>query len=201
MSDELKRFRDLYGGKAGYVSVYADGLEVPWCPLSIGKYLDILRKTDFVPPEEVDDLIFSSSVTDPYLVETADFSKSGTVTTTASSILANSWANSEEEFDLVLNYYRHHISQAVAEECVLTILIAFPSYTPDDVYDMDFETLMHRLALAERKLLETGVLKEPLKFTKQEKPQEKSEPLNKHLRPQKPQQQKEEDKTVFDVMK
>jgi hypothetical protein len=42
------------------------------------------------------------------------------------------------------------------------IVQAFPGYTPDDLYAMNIYKLMDRLALAERKLLETGFLNEPI---------------------------------------
>jgi hypothetical protein len=162
MSDFSDKFRKLYGPKALFVSIFPDGTEVPWHPLTIGQYIDSVSKPDL--QEDIEDNIFRQCVTEKYLTDHLDEFKAGTVNTVVNAISVHSIPNTPEELESVLNSYRYLVHENIFEQLVLLICRAFPSYSPRDIYSMDFQEFIHTVALAESKLLQTGILTEPVKI-------------------------------------
>jgi len=92
----------------------------------------------------------------------------------AATILSSSGPQSVNE----LNYYfeaNRGLVQNAMHQIVSLVCQAFPGYTPDQVYDMDYEVLMQRAALAEDKLIKTGFLNEKVIFEQQGLSQEQQE--------------------------
>lgn len=158
MGDFLSKLRFRYGRQASFVTVFQDGTEVPWNPLSIGQYAKHLREQD----ENTEDNIFDSCVTDDYLKSRASVMKAGVVSTVVAGILAASAPSSIDDYQFSLNYFRHVVRDNLIDQMTILICQAFPSYTPTQVQGMIFEEFMYTLALAEKKLLDMGILTEPL---------------------------------------
>ena len=154
--------------KPPFLTILPDGLEVPWKPLTVGEYLKLISDP-YLSFDELEDIIFSKCVLDEYLVNKIDTIKAGIIPTVVSGILANSVPNNLQESQMLLDYYRVQVDKNYLEELVLTILLAFPAYKPEDVYELDLQDLMYRLALAERKLLITGMLQKPFNLFDPEK--------------------------------
>lgn len=156
------------------MTILPDGTEVPWTPLSIGAYSKFMR--DHRPPDEVEESIFDECVTDEYVKSKAQTSKAGNVSTVVLNVLSASAPSTVEEYQLALNYFRYVVHESLIDQMVIHICQAFSGYTPRDVYDMDLDEFMHTVALAERKLLDAGILVEPLQITPMESPQQKPQP-------------------------
>lgn len=159
--------REQYGDV--FVSETPDGLIIPWKPLSIGDYFEYENRfaMNLMPPSILEDEIFKKCVTDKVLVDGIDRLKAGTVTTVVATIMQNSGPVSANDIEAGLNQGRAR-SRQIIHNLVTTICQAFPSYKPDELYDLDFSTFMLRLAQAEDRLLRAGVIKEPLSITSEE---------------------------------
>jgi hypothetical protein len=163
--------REIHGSV--FVTETPDGLIVPWRPLSFGEFLEYEAafKGGLIAPASLEDEIWKKCVTDPILQKNIALQKAGTVTTVVRSIMENSGPQSINNFNDVLNYYRGIALQPV--HAVATVICrAFPGYTPDDIYDMDFHKMSLRLAQAEAKLMALGLMQEPIIFMSPEEEQE-----------------------------
>ena len=146
-----------------FITETPDGLVVPWMPLSIGDFLeyDVQFRAGAIAPSVLENEIFTKCVTDKVLVKNFHLQKAGTVTTVVKSIMQASGPNSIDEMNETLDYFRGIAAQPM-HQLVSVICRAFPGYTPDDVYQMDYQKMTLRLALAESKLMALGLMSEPI---------------------------------------
>jgi len=160
---DLVQLRRIYGSI--YLTTLPDGKKVPWKPLSIQEFLEYesLRQIGTYPTGCLEDEIFQKCVLDAALVDEMDNLKAGIVSTVAATIMAHSGPSGAEDLTIFLNMNRMMV-QGTIHNLIRTVCLAFPSYKPEDLYAMDYVTLMQRVALAEEKLLETGMIKERITF-------------------------------------
>jgi hypothetical protein len=153
-------YRQAYGSV--FIVETLDGV-IPWIPLSLGDYFSYVRAIDKgnIAVGVIENEIFIKCVLDEVLVENIDKHKAGLVSSVVDTILRASAPQTTEEFEFLLDVGRGNINN-ILHQAINTIIQAFPGYTPDDLYALDVYVLMDRLALAERKLLENGFLKEPI---------------------------------------
>jgi len=163
MSD-WRALKRLYGGKAKFVSILSDGIEVPWDPLTVGEVVSWGRRALTMSPEEWEDDLFLAKVRDNYLRSRLDEQKSGTVSRISGDIVFQSWPQNPRELDGIANFHRHQVYNSVIEDMVIWITRAFPSYNPDILYEKEFDDFMHIFCVAEKKLLQDGVLEKPVVF-------------------------------------
>lgn len=175
MDNFVSRLRSSYGGRAAFVTVFQDGTEVPWNTLSIGDYVKYLREQD----EETEDKIFNTCVTDGYLKSKVAVMKAGVVSTVVANILATSAPSAIEDYQTVLDYYRYVVRDNLIDQMIILICQAFPAYTPLHIQGMKFDDFMYHVALAEKKLLDIGVLTTPLTITAPENVNKSKEPTKK----------------------
>ncbi len=163
-----------------YVTETPDGLIVPWKPLSLGDYLeyDYQIKAGLIDRSVLENEIFRKCVTDPILIRNIDKQKAGTITVVATSIMANSGIDDVATFNRLFDQSRALARQPV-HQLVGLICRAFPGYTPDDIYEMDFQKMVFRLAQAEDKLLTLGMLTEPIDIFVEGEEEESPQPVQK----------------------
>jgi len=160
----LHEVREEYGGV--YVTCFDDGLLVPWQPLSMGdyiKYTQDYNRRVFVP-SRLEDEIFRKCVVDDSLVRQLSFLKAGIITTVVLNIWQYSGPSGISSFNQDLEVARSMLNAdgvRALHDLVQVITMAFP-YKPEEVYDMEYETFLLRLAQSEKKLLELGAIKEPI---------------------------------------
>ena len=165
--EDLLELRRIHGNV--FISELANDQKIPWRPLSIDEYLkyDKLLRSGVYPQAYVEDEIFIKCVLSQAYTENIDVLRAGIVQQVALDILACSGPNTIQELDQLLNIYRQEANQVI-HELVSIVCQAFPAYKPEDVYAMDYGTLMFRVAQAEEKLLRTGLISEPLSFVSPE---------------------------------
>lgn len=171
MDQRLINARRLYGSV--YISVLPDNTRIPWKLLSLGDYFeyDTLIIERRLPLCVIEDEIFKKCVVDQSLVHNISQLKAGDVSTVATAIRLYSGPQTVDELNEGLEIHRHIASQ-LQHKLVTTICSVFTSYKPEDIYAMDYSTILLRLAQAERFLLESGSISEPICFTS---PQENKE--------------------------
>jgi len=161
--DEVSSLRERHG--EGYASLLQDGTLVPWRPLSIKEYLlyDQLAKSRRYPLAYLEDEIFRKCVLNEFQANNLGKLRAGVVTQVANAIFLTSIPQTTEALSIRLDEKRAQVDAAL-HDLVCFVCQAFPGYTPDQLYAMDADTLMSRVALAERKMLSTGIIKEPLEL-------------------------------------
>lgn len=168
---DLLYLREEYG--ECFVTELPNGQVVPWQLLTVSEYLkfDRLAKSGQYPHPVIENEIFKAAVLDAAFVKNIDTQLAGTIKTVAEDIMFFSGPNSTEDLQQALEYSRHQ-ANSVLNELMTSILLAFPAYTPEDVENMDYETVMIRFAMAETKLLAQNFIQEPFSFgdTKAETP-------------------------------
>lgn len=148
-----------------YVTEFPDGTIVPWKLLSIGDFLkyQIQFKSNVQIPAEIENEIFQKCVLDKAQVKTFLQLKAGIVSTVATLIMNHSGPSNPDELNYTLSLGRTVAQQSI-HKIVSIITQAFPGYIPEQLYDMEYEVLILRLAQAEDKLLTLGILNEPISF-------------------------------------
>lgn len=161
--EQLLYLRKQYGEV--FVTELPSGQIVPWKPLSTGEFLyyNSALIAGRYPRAYLENEVFTKCVLDRVLVDSIDKLKAGVVQVVVESILAFSGPQHPNELNYMLNLKRVEVNDAM-HEIVGMICQAFPAYKPDEVYDMDYTTFMQRAALAERKLLRSGFITEPVAF-------------------------------------
>jgi hypothetical protein len=182
--EDLFTIRQQFGGV--FTTHFPEGLSIPWKPLSLKDYLSYL--TDYsrgiIPSSILENEIFKKSVLDDNIISKLPHLKAGIVTTVVQNIWQYSGPTGIEAFNKDLEEARNKLfedSSKIIHELVQLITMAYP-YKPEEVYSMDYETFMFRLAMSEKKLLDMGIIKEPISMTVQS---DKSPPSTKA--PPKPQ--------------
>jgi hypothetical protein len=181
--DERLLLRELYGKAC--VTILRDGQRVPWKLLSVGEWLEYedLLASGRYPAAYLENEIFRKCVLNPVLTKQIDKLHAGTVSTVVFNIMECSAPGTIQELEYKLNEARMRADK-VLHDLIGMVCQAFPGYKPEDVYAMDQDTLMMRVAIAERKLLKAGILKEPISLTpREEVPQRKGSRLNQQTPP------------------
>ena len=166
MLSDLRKLRDQYGGV--FVTQLPSGRSIPWKPISIGEYIryDLDVKRGLITQAQIEDEIFKKCVLDESVIREMPFLKAGDVSTVTYNIWQYSGPSGVEEFNHDLDIARSMLANpgtAVIHELVQLILLAF-NYKPEEVYAMDYETFMTRVVQAETKLLQSGMMKKPIKL-------------------------------------
>jgi hypothetical protein len=159
--DQLLQLRERYGEV--YVLILPSGQHIPCRPLSVGDYLkyDNLFREGRIPSAYLENEIFRKCVLDnSYIIRIYDLN-AGIVSTVATLIMQISAPATLEGLDQHLAKARHE-ANATLHDLVSYVCQAFPAYKPEDLYDMPFDIFMFRVGMAERKLLNSGMVKEPL---------------------------------------
>ena len=172
---ELYQARKDYG--EAFVTVFPGGLVVPWKALSIQDYLQYDKdiKRGLIPEALFENEIFRKCVLNDTLVRQLDFLKAGTVTTVCMHIWQHSGPIGLDAFNDDLDAAREMLVAPGAKalhELIDVILSVFP-YKPEEVYAMDYQTLLFRAVQAELKMLKAGHIKEPIRFIQKDDSQEK----------------------------
>ena len=162
MKQELYALRRRHGDS--FVTRFLDGTEVPWKPLSVQEFIeyDSLFQDQRYPPSQLEDEVFAKCCQDDTFVINIDELEAGIVTTTVAQIMeASGPLNGPEQITYDLNVARNQ-SQDFFSQSVVLICQVFPGYKPEDVYLLEYKTFLLRLAQAEGRLLELGIMQEPL---------------------------------------
>ena len=164
---EIIQLRKTYGSV--YLTILPDGRKIPWKPLSIKEFLEYesLRELNAYPIGCLEDEIFLKCVLDTTYTNNIDRLRAGLISTIVTNIMSVSGPTQLNELEAAMEGGRA-MAQGIFNQFVKYICMAFPGYKPEDIYAMDYSTLMQRLALAEDKLLQSGMLNEKLTFTKPE---------------------------------
>jgi hypothetical protein len=161
-------------GPHSYVTTISEDLQISWRPLSIGEYIYYadLTVSKAIPPAVIEDEIFRKCVTNESVLRQMDFFPAGIISTVAQNIWMCSGPREKESVNEDLNAARFLVDEgpsAVLHNFVDTIIKAFPAYTHEQVYSMDYETLVIRVVQAEKRLLTLGLMNEPIHvFSKEE---------------------------------
>ena len=184
--EDLYRARQQYG--AIYTTSLPNGQTIPWHPLSVGDYIKYTRdySRGIIPSSILEDEIFRKCVVDSSVIRQMPYLNAGVV----SSVVQNIWQVSGpvgvKEFNEDIEKARARLiddGMRVIHELVQLITMAFP-YKPEEIYEMDYDTFMFRLIQSEKKLLEMGMITEPLSITEpgeEEKQQPRQRPDAKKL--------------------
>jgi len=165
-----------------YLTVFPDGFIVPWKRLSIGEYLYYDEQTVrlLVPPACLEDEIFCKCVQDQQIIESIPTLNAGIITTVVNNIWEYSGPNTpqnlKEDFDKARALLQEGRS-AIIHQCAYMIATGF-NYTLEQVYNMDYDTFLLRLAQAESKMLTMGIISEPLSLNFEQQPEKKFADLN-----------------------
>ena len=175
---DLPSLRRKYGPV--FVTALDNGSTIPWTQLTVGEYLEYsnLLEGQVYARATIEDEIFKKCVVDEYALDLMPELKAGTVSTVVQDIISNSGPSTINELNSTLGLFRGVAAQAVHQTTAL-IAQAFPAYKLEDIYDMNYGDFMLRLAQAESKLLQLGILEEPLHFndpTAVEEPQAEEPP-------------------------
>ena len=158
--------RKAYGPGTFLYIVDAENFAIPWRALTIDEFLfydRAIRDAKYSRPY-LEDEIFLKCVLEPTVIQNIDTLDASVVTNTANAILLNSGPATPEDIQNGLNYGRF-LARGIITDIMNLIVQAYPAYTIEALEEMTYEKLMTRVAQAEKKLLETGVLKESLSFT------------------------------------
>lgn len=171
MSVTPSDLRERYGSV--YITETTDGQIIPWKPLSIGEWLQFREAfaSGFYASSVLETEIFKKCVTDQLVVKTIDKQKVGTITTVVAQILFQSGPQNTNEFNAHLDHCRG-IAQQPVHQIVSIICQVFAAYKPEEVYALDYETLMLRLAQAEERLFKMGLKTEPFRLLDNNEEQE-----------------------------
>lgn len=156
--------REKNGGGI-FVTTLPNGDEIPWRPLTMGEFIeyDNLIKSKKYPLAYIEDEIFRKCVLNEVLVKNLNKLNAGIISAVATNIISYSGPSSIDELNQHLNVNRSFAGE-VLHMLVTYVCQAFPAYKLEDVYAMNYMTLMLRVAQSENKLLRTGAVAEPLTF-------------------------------------
>jgi hypothetical protein len=162
----LAKQRHLYGNT--YLTVFPDGLLVPWRTLSVQEFLEYseaIARGHF-PLAVFEDEIFKRCVRESYFIRQQENLKAGVITTVVEAIWDFSLPKLPQQVagDLEGARQEYEGDYRVIHDLVTIILMAFP-YKPEEVYSMSYEQLIKTLVLADRKLIGLGIKQEPTTIT------------------------------------
>lgn len=154
-----------------FASIFSEDRKIPWRPLTIEEFLDVQVRFmhGAYPHAVIEDEIFRKCVLNQVYIDNMEKLPAGTVSAVAQAILAHSGPSHLQDIQQRLDFCRREVSSIVHDMASL-ITQGFPAYTLEQVYSMDYETFMLRVAQAERKLLQAGILRQPISFTENGQP-------------------------------
>lgn len=160
---DILRLREQHG--ECFAVRLPDGQLIPWRALTVAEYVQYERlfHVGVYPRARLENEIFEKCVLDRTLVDEIGTIRAGVVTAVADAVMAHSGPTSLENLNELLNFSRHQASQVV-HDLTGMICTAFPAYTPEDLEKLDYMTFMLRVAQAEKKLIQSGLLQQPLSF-------------------------------------
>lgn len=161
MHDKIVGYRRRYGDN--WLTVFPDGLEIPWRQLTLQEFLDCddLFRSGRYTAVEVEDEVFRLAVLEPLYTDNLDILPAGIVSVVVAQILYVSGPADPEQISNDLNIARTQVQDFISSAVTL-ICSVYPAYKPDEVFNLKYDVFMRRLAMAEKRLLELGILKEPL---------------------------------------
>jgi len=167
MISSVASLRVDYGANT-FVSKF-DDLLVAWRPLSIEEYQYYSRifAADNYPFSFLEDEIFRKCVISSRHTARMGELPAGVVSTVVSQIFRFSGPSTLAELRKDFETKRIHVASEI-NELLIMITTAFPAYKPNELRKMTYEDLMTDAALAERKLLQLGMLQHPLYETQEE---------------------------------
>jgi len=170
----LDKLREQYGD--ALVTIFPDELVVPWRLLTMDEYIgySMDRSRGMITPALLEDEIFKKCVLDDVLLRQFASLKAGTVTTVVAHIWEHSGPASIASFNNDLEMARqilHSEALGAIHELVQIVTMAFP-YKPEEVYEMNYDDFIIRVAQAEDKLLKMKMIDQPLSMTEKEKPRQ-----------------------------
>jgi hypothetical protein len=158
-----------------YITTFPDGRIVPWKTLSIGDfiYYDQQITRCVMPPAVLEDEVFRKCVQDQSVIDGIYDTPAGVITTVVQNIWEYSGPSTPEKLQSDFEEARSIMKgtrASLIHECANMIATGF-NYTLEQVYEMNYETFLLRLAQAESKMLTMGAIQEPFTFhTNQEGP-------------------------------
>lgn len=179
--EKVVAYRKQYGNN--WITIFPDGLEIPWRQLTLQEFLDYsdLISSGRYTEIEVEDEIFTLCVLDTIFSDNIDILTSGTVATVVGHILQASGPATITNINEDLDWARRHTDDFMSQAATL-ICSVYPAYKPEELFNMKYSDFMKRLAMAERRLLELGILSEPLQALSPEQaaaPPPQQQPLEK----------------------
>ena len=164
MKQTISGLREEHG--SCYITELSDGKLVPWNPLNIKDYIKYKQDFDrgLIAVSVIENEIFCQCVVDSFLVKNINKQKAGTISSVVKKIMEVSAAQNIHEFNYHLAAARQQTLENPYHEMARIICVAFPAYKPEDVYELQYDTFMLRLAQAEKHLLTIGYLQEPVQL-------------------------------------
>lgn len=122
---------------------------------------DLDFRSGRIPAAVLEDEIFQKCVLDPNVKLNTALEKAGLVTTVVDQIMQFSGPAGPEQIAQDLNTARHLINNFL-NDAISIIMQTFPAYTMDCVFNMEYHEFLKLFAMAERRLLQMGVIQEPI---------------------------------------
>ena len=172
--DQICETRKLYGNV--FVTIFPDNFTVPWHLLSLEKYLQFNRdyQRQLIPAVLIENEIFELCVVDDAIKRQLPFLNAGIITTVSLNIWHYSGPLKVSDFNRDFNIARNILSDKGTQalhDLVTIITMAFP-YKPEEIYAMQYDIFLLRLAQAEKKLLQLNIISEPIEMKIPEEVQE-----------------------------
>jgi hypothetical protein len=179
MYSQIVAHRREYG--SNWISILPDGSEIPWRQLTLQEFIDYnnLLVANQYTLADIEDEVFAKAVLDPFYVENIDLLLAGTISAVVYQIMLVSGTTEPGQLQNDLNQARHLVNNFF-DEAVVHICTVFPAYTPEEVFALNYDVFIKRLAQAERKLLSIGFITEPLQiFGPEDTPVQQTAPVEK----------------------
>ena len=159
LSDKIKASGDLFGFQLD------DGQLIPFKLLSYKEYKSLAGSlnTGIVTADVIFDYIFSKCVLDPLVLEAKEDQYAGLVQTLGELILNLSGPKDEQVLQGLINQARLHTGK-VELQMKGAICRVFPGYTMDKLDELTFPQLVQVFAIAERIMLDSGVIEKPFEI-------------------------------------
>lgn len=165
---------DLAALKRDYRFIFCTqiaGMMIYWRPLTLREH-DIYHKLtllELVPIGKLQDKIFREIVLDPSIIDAMNTSPPGVVASIANAALAVSGNLLQDEDDMDrmnfdLDSMREAVSESPYEQFVMLVCRAFPTYTPSDLEQLEYQELLRLVIMAEQIV----GLEDPIKLKKKE---------------------------------
>ena len=151
-----------------FVTIFSDDIVIPWKPLTVEEYIkyQLDQSRRLISIAQLEDEIFRKCVQDESLIRQMPFLKAGIISTVVSNIWQQSGPSGIDSFNKDLDTARYLLQLdgiKILHQLVQIVSTAFP-YKPEEIYAMDYETLLFRTVQAEEKLIQLGHMKEPLQL-------------------------------------
>lgn len=158
------QIRPPKAGQSCYIYIPNDNVTIPFRTLTYREYREYNQYyQNEIFQSDVEEEIFIKCVLNNDLVENLDSLAAGWITLLAQIILSLSGPNNDINEEL-------KTARNIASNCDLymasIICSVFNSYTIEDVFELDYPTILVRFTQAEQLLVERGFIQEKYKFNK-----------------------------------